>query len=66
MSDDVVVLLERLVQINERVLEKLDEVKLELSAITNELDWEKEHSHSKVHLDKLKEIESKLFNFEIE
>ncbi|WP_233010733.1 hypothetical protein [Rheinheimera faecalis] len=64
MNDTAIALLERLVFINENVLETLNDIKLELSAIKEELDWTKEHSHSKVQLDQLVEIQSILSEIE--
>jgi len=65
MNEEVIALLERLVLVNENVLDTLCDIKSELATINEELDWTKEHSHSKMHLDKLEEIESKLFEIEI-
>lgn len=65
MNEKVIALLERLVLVNENVLDTLCDIKSELATINEELDWTKEDSHSKMHLGKLEEIESKLFEIEI-
>jgi len=66
MNDvESIALLERLVQVNEEVMEALHDIKFEVSTIASELNWTKEHSHSKMHLNKLEEIESKLFDIEL-
>ncbi|GAA0348172.1 hypothetical protein GCM10009092_10700 [Bowmanella denitrificans] len=65
MSNEQTALLERLVQVNEQILEKLFDIQNELSTITNELDWTKEHSHSKMQLEWLEEIDTKLYEISL-
>ena len=65
MNDEALELLSRLVSVNEEMLSTLEGIKDELSTLNDELNWTKEHSHSKMQLNKLEEIESRLFNIEL-
>jgi hypothetical protein len=46
-------------------LEALFDIKSDLAEVVEELDWSKELSHSKMHLDKLEEIDCKLFDLSL-
>jgi hypothetical protein len=65
MNEETNQYLQQLVSLNEGILEALFEIKSDIVEIKEELNWTKEHSHSKMHLDKLEEIDSKLFDISI-
>ncbi|MGA4532182.1 hypothetical protein ACPA1H_17740 [Ectopseudomonas chengduensis] len=64
-TENIELLLEKLININEAILDKLDDVKYEVSTIKDELDWIKEHSYAKVVYDGIHEISSKLDTIEM-
>ena len=59
-TENIENLLERLVAINEEISEKLDDVKYDLGAIKEELNWVGEHTYAKVVYQGLNEIAQKL------
>ncbi|MBC3435748.1 hypothetical protein HU735_10005 [Pseudomonas sp. BW16M2] len=63
-TENIEMLLERLVAINEEVSQKLDDIKYDLSEIKNELNWVGEHSYAKVVYDGLNNIEMRLMGIE--
>jgi len=63
-TENIEMLLERLVAINEEVSQKLDDIKYDLSEIKNELNWVGEHSYAKVVYDGLNSIEMRLIGIE--
>ncbi|WP_286914738.1 MULTISPECIES: hypothetical protein [unclassified Pseudomonas] len=63
-TENIETLLERLVAINEEISQKLDDIKYDLSEITNELNWVGEHSYAKVVYDGLNNIEMRLIGIE--
>ncbi|GAA0538817.1 hypothetical protein GCM10009098_02940 [Rheinheimera aquimaris] len=65
MNEEANQYLQQLVSLNENILEALLDIKSDLTEIREELNWTKEHSHSKMHLDKLEEIDSKLFDISL-
>lgn len=65
MNEETNQYLERLVSLNESILEALFDIKYDLADVIEELDWSKELSHSKMHLDKLEEIDCKLFDLSL-
>ena len=65
MNNEVNQYLQQLVSLNENILEALIDIKSDLGEIREELNWTSEHSHSKMHLDKLEEIDSKLFDISL-
>lgn len=65
MNEETNQYLQKLVSLNESILETLFEIKTDLAEVKEELNWTKEHSHSKMHLDKLEEIDSKLFDISL-
>lgn len=65
MNEEAKEYLQQLVSLNESILNALFDIKSDLSEIRDELNWTKEHSHSKVHLDKLEEIDAKLFDISL-
>lgn len=64
-TENIEMLLERLVTINEEISEKLDEVKYELGAIKEELNWVGEHTYAKVVYDGMNDITDKLHAVEM-
>ena len=65
-TENIENLLERLVAINEEISEKLDDVKYDLGAIKEELNWVGEHTYAKVVYQGLNEIAQKLDTVELE
>ncbi|MGS0698769.1 hypothetical protein [Shewanella sp. 30m-9] len=65
MNEETNQYLQQLVSLNEGILEALFEIKSDIAEIKEELNWTKEHSHSKMHLDKLEEMDSKLFDISL-
>lgn len=59
-TQNLELLMERLITVNEEVLSQLTEIKLELSELKEELNWVGEHSYGKIVYDGLNEITSKL------
>ena len=57
---DIELLLERLISVNERILEKLEDIGSDIDSIKNELNWIEEHSYAKIVYDGLNEISNKL------
>lgn len=66
MNEETNQYLQQLVSLNESILESLFEIKSDIAEVKEELNWTKEHSHSKMHLDKLEEIDAKLFSISID
>ncbi|WP_095077036.1 hypothetical protein [Pseudomonas sp. Irchel s3h17] len=64
-TENIEMLLERLVTINEEISGKLDDVKYDLGAIKEELNWVGEHTYAKVVYDGLNDITEKLHAVEM-
>lgn len=63
-NQNIEILLERLISVNEQILEKLDDVKYELGAIKEEFNWVGNLTYGKMVNDSLSEITEKLINIE--
>ncbi|KAB2825909.1 hypothetical protein [Aliivibrio finisterrensis] len=59
-TENLEYLLERLITVNEQILETVTDIKSEVQEINKELNWVEEHSYAKVIYDGLNAIESKL------
>ena len=59
-TENLEYLLERLITVNEQILETVIDIKSEVEDINKELNWVEEHSYAKVIYDGLNAIESKL------
>ena len=59
-TENLEYLLERLITVNEQILETVTDIKSEVQDINKELNWVEEHSYAKVIYDGLNAIESKL------
>lgn len=64
-TENIEMLLARLVTINEEISEKLDDVKYDLGAIKEEFNWVGEHTYAKVVYDGLNDIAEKLHAVEM-
>lgn len=65
-NESIELLLERLININEAILDKLDDIKNEVTTIKDELDWSQDYSYAKIVNDGLNEITTKLEIIEME
>jgi len=65
MNEEAIALLERLVLVNENILDTLSDIKFQLATLNDEFDWTKDNSYSKTHLDKLEEIEARIYSVEL-
>lgn len=63
-TENIELLLEKLVAINEEVSEKLDDIKYDLASIKDELNWVGEHTYAKVVYEGLNNIEMRLIGIE--
>ncbi|HIF9252477.1 TPA: hypothetical protein ACX6RB_003630 [Photobacterium damselae] len=60
MDNKIEALLEKLVETNENVLSVLYGILSEIETITSELDWSKDNTHSRAHLERLESIDINL------
>jgi hypothetical protein len=63
-TQNLELLMERLITVNEKVLSELTEIKSELSDLKEEFNWVGEHTYGKVVYDGINEIASKLDSIE--
>ncbi|MEH0666018.1 hypothetical protein H4F18_06895 [Vibrio scophthalmi] len=59
-TENLEYLLEKLIAVNEQILETVLDIKTEVQDINKELNWVEEHSYAKVVYDSLNTIERKL------
>lgn len=63
-TENLETLLERLIEVNESILNEMSEIKTGIEEIKDELNWVGDHSYAKMVYDGLNEIESKLSEIE--
>ncbi|WP_305811426.1 hypothetical protein [Photobacterium leiognathi] len=63
-TENLEYLLEKLISVNEQILETVIDIKSEVQNINKELNWVEEYSYAKMVYGSLKEIELKLFSID--